>query len=39
MSELSGTRSCRLLIVDDEPQDRDAIAQLARAHGCDVRAD
>jgi CheY-like chemotaxis protein len=27
----------RLLIVDDEPADRDAIARLARAHGCQVR--
>jgi CheY-like chemotaxis protein len=38
MSDPSGLRGCRLLIVDDEPADRDAIAQLARAHGCDVRA-
>ena len=28
----------RLLVVDDEPADRVAIAQLARACGCDIRA-
>jgi CheY-like chemotaxis protein len=27
----------RLLVVDDEPTDRAAIARLARAQGCDIR--
>jgi len=27
----------RLLVVDDEPADRAAIARLARAQGCDIR--
>jgi CheY-like chemotaxis protein len=37
MSMPSDMTGCRLLIVDDEPGDGMAIAQLARLHGCDVR--
>ena len=37
MSTPSDMRGCRLRIVDDEPDDGMAIAQVARLHGCDVR--
>ena len=37
MSMPSDMTGCRLLVVDDEPGDGMAIAQLARLHGCDVR--
>jgi CheY-like chemotaxis protein len=38
MSRPSDLAGLRLLVVDDEPADREAIALLARAHGCDIRA-
>jgi two-component system OmpR family response regulator len=38
MSETADLAGRRLLVVDDEPADRAAIAQLARACGCDIRA-
>ena len=38
MSDRADLRGRRLLVVDDDPADRTAVAQLARACGCDVRA-
>lgn len=38
MSVASDLTGRRLLVVDDEPADRETIAHVARSHGCDVRA-
>jgi CheY-like chemotaxis protein len=37
MQGQAGLGGRRVLIVDDEPADRDPIARLAKSHGCDVR--
>jgi len=37
MASLPELKNRRLLIVDDEPEDRRALASLARARGCVVR--